>query len=209
MLSQDLVVGADRLPRPSWAAGDPLMRDYYDHEWGVPVIDDRGVFERLSLECFQSGLSWAIILRKREAFRSAFAGFDPVEVAGFGEDDVARLMADSAIVRNRAKITATITNARRVLAIDGGLARFVWSFRPARTPVPHHVAQVPTTSPESTALARALKARGLRFIGPTTAFAMMEAIGVVDTHLVGSHRRGCSGLWDESGLACRDPFDVA
>ena len=206
-MSQDLMIGEDGLARPAWAATDPMMRDYYDREWGVPVSDDRGVFERLSLEAFQSGLSWSIILRKREGFREAFAAFDPVIVARFGPDDVARLMADPSIVRNRAKINATIDNARATLDLtrEGGLARFVWSFRPDRTPVPRTQSEVPTTSTESVALSKALKARGFRFVGPTTAFAMMEAIGMVDTHLVGSHRRGCSGLWTSSGERRSDP----
>lgn len=136
----DLVVGDDGLARPVWAAADPLLREYYDTEWGMPVRDERGVFERLSLEAFQSGLSWATILRKRPAFREAFAGFDPEAVAGFGEEDVDRLLGDAAIVRNRAKILATIGNARATLHlreagdVDGGLAGLVWSYQPETTP---------------------------------------------------------------------------
>lgn len=193
----DLVLGDDGLARPRWAARDPLLRDYYDTEWGMPVRDERGLFERLSLEAFQSGLSWATILRKREAFREAFAGFDPEAVAGFGESDVARLLADAAIVRNRRKIEATIGNAAATCALreHGGLAELVWSFRPAETPRPLRHAEVPTTSPESVALSRELKRRGFAFVGPTTMFALMEAVGLVDTHLVGSHRRGSSGVW--------------
>lgn len=196
-----LVVGEDGLARPAWADTDPLMRAYYDTEWGMPVRDERGVFERLSLEAFQSGLSWATILRKRPAFREAFAGFEPDAVAAFGEDDVERLLADAGIVRNRAKILATVSNAaatvrlREADDVDGGLAGLVWSYRPERTPEPRTLAEVPTRSAESEAMARDLKRRGFRFVGPTTAFALMEALGIVDTHLVGSHRRGSSGVW--------------
>ncbi|WP_147680046.1 DNA-3-methyladenine glycosylase I [Actinomyces ruminicola] len=198
----DLVIGEDGLARPVWAAADPLLRDYYDTEWGMPVRDERGVFERLSLEAFQSGLSWRTILVKRPAFRDAFASFQPEAVAAFGDDDVARLLADARIVRNRGKILATINNARATVAlrdaddVDGGLAGLVWSYRPAATPAPHTLAETPTRSPESEALARRLKRLGFRFVGPTTAFALMEAIGIVDTHLVGSWRRGSSGVWN-------------
>ena len=194
-----VVVGEDGLSRPVWASVDPMLRDYYDTEWGMPVRDERGVFERLSLEAFQSGLSWATILRKRPAFREAFAGFSPDAVAAFGDDDVERLMADAGIVRNRAKVLATIQNARATLALredtDGDLAAYVWSFRPERTPRPRTHADVPTTSPESLALSKGLKRKGFTFVGPTTMFALMEAIGIVDTHLVDSHRRGTSGVW--------------
>ena len=193
----DLVIGDDGLARPTWAAQDPLLRHYYDTEWGMPVRDERGVFERLSLEAFQSGLSWATILRKRENFRAAFADFDAERVAAFGDADRERLLADAGIVRNRAKIDATIANAAATVALrgDGGLAAFVWSFRPAVTPEPRGYADLVSSSPESKALAKGLKARGFRFVGPTTAFALMEALGIVDTHLVGSHRRGTSGIW--------------
>ena len=197
----DLVVGDDGLARPVWAATDPLLREYYDTEWGMPVRDERGVFERLSLEAFQSGLSWATILRKRPAFRDAFSGFDPEAVAGFREADVARLLADAdaTIVRNRAKILATITNARATVrlrdTVDGGLAGLVWSYRPESTPRPHRFADIPTQSEQSVALAGDLKRRGFRFVGPTTMHALMEAIGIIDTHLVGSHRRGSSRVW--------------
>ena len=193
----DLVVGDDGLARPVWAASDAMLRDYYDTEWGMPVRDERGVFERLSLEAFQSGLSWRTILAKRSAFRAAFADFDVDTVASFGEADVARLMADAGIVRNRAKILATITNANATigLRVDGGLADLVWSFRPEATPEPRTAAEVPTTSAESTALSKALRKRGFAFVGPTTMHALMEALGIVDTHLVGSHRRGSSGVW--------------
>ena len=195
----DLVTGDDGLARPAWAATDPLLREYYDTEWGMPVRDERGVFERLSLEAFQAGLSWVTILRKRPAFRDAFAGFDPDTVAGFGEADVDRLLADARIVRNRAKVLATITNARATVrlrdTVDDGLAGLVWSYRPESTPRPHRFADIPTQSEQSVALAGDLKRRGFRFVGPTTMYALMEAIGIIDTHLVGSHRRGSSGVW--------------
>jgi DNA-3-methyladenine glycosylase I len=196
-MTSDLVTGDDGLARPIWAATDPLLRDYYDTEWGMPVRDERGVYERLSLEAFQSGLSWRTILAKRPAFRAAFADFDPDAVATFGEQDVERLMTDAGIVRNRAKILATITNARATVALraDGGLVDFVWSFRPEETPEPTGFAEVPTTSPASIALSKALRKRGFAFVGPTTMYALMEAIGIVDTHLLGSHRRGSSGVW--------------
>ncbi len=199
MSDPGLVTGDDGLARPVWASVDPMLRDYYDTEWGMPVRDERGLFERLSLEAFQSGLSWATILRKRPAFREAFAGFDPEVVAGFGDRDVERLMADAGIVRNRAKVLATITNARATLGLRedpaGDLAAFVWSFRPALTPRPATMAEVPTTSPESVALSKALKLHGFVFVGPTTMHALMEAVGIIDTHLLGSHRRGTSGVW--------------
>ena len=191
------VVGEDGLARPVWASVDPLLRVYYDTEWGMPVREERGLFERISLEAFQSGLSWATILRKRPAFRAAFADFDPEIVAGYDEADVARLLADTGIVRNRRKIDATITNARATVRLrdDGGLVDLVWSFRPSQTPTPETYDEVPTTSPESVALAKALRRRGFTFVGPTTMYALMEAIGMVDTHLLSSHRRGSSGMW--------------
>jgi DNA-3-methyladenine glycosylase I len=193
----DLVTGPDGLARPRWAASDERMRLYYDTEWGMPVRDERGLFERLSLEAFQSGLSWSTILNKRPAFRLAFRDFDPDVVARFDDGDRARLLADAGIVRNRLKIDATIDNARATVALrdEGGLVDLVWSFRPETTPAPTTVAEIPVTSPESVALSKALKAKGFRFVGPTTMHALMEATGIVDTHLVGSHRRGTSGVW--------------
>jgi DNA-3-methyladenine glycosylase I len=175
---------------------EPLT-SYYDTEWGMPVRDERGLFERLSLEAFQSGLSWLTILRKRESFRAAFDGFDPDTVAGYHEPEVTRLLGDVGIVRNRAKIDATIANAAATVALraDGGLAEFIWSFQPAETPAPVRYADIPTSSAESVALAKALRKKGFRFVGPTTMYALMEAVGIVDTHLMGSHRRGSSGVW--------------
>ena len=174
-----------------------MLREYYDTEWGMPVRDEAGMFERISLEAFQAGLSWVTILHKREAFRAAFDHFDPDTVAGYGEAAVERLMGDAAIVRNRAKILAAITNARATVRLreQGGLVDYVWSFQPAQTPKPRRIAQVPTTSPESVALAKGLRAEGFVFVGPTTMFALMEAVGIIDTHLLDSHRRGSSGVW--------------
>ncbi|GAB3579360.1 DNA-3-methyladenine glycosylase I [Calidifontibacter terrae] len=194
-----IVVGPDGLARPVWASVDPLLREYYDTEWGMPVRDERGMFERLSLEAFQSGLSWATILRKRPAFRQAFADFDPEVVAGFTETDVERLMNDASIVRNQAKIRATIGNAAATIQLrdEGGLAPFIWSFQPSQTPRPKSFADVPTRTTESEVLSKALRRKGFSFVGPTTMFALMEAVGIVDTHLLGSHRRGSSGVWPD------------
>ena len=196
-----VIVGDDGLARPAWAARDPLLRTYYDTEWGVPIRDEQGLYERLVLEGFQAGLSWATILRKRDAFRSAFAGFDPDQVAGFGEAEVQRLLQDAGIVRHEGKIRATIQNARATLALRprGGLSDLIWSFLPERTPVPRVAEALPSQTPESTALSRALRHHGFRFVGPTTAYALMSAIGMADLHLVGSHRRGCSRLWNPDG----------
>ncbi|SEB65359.1 DNA-3-methyladenine glycosylase I [Paramicrobacterium humi] len=196
-MSDALITGDDGLARPAWAATDPLLREYYDTEWGMPVRDERGLFERLSLEAFQSGLSWATILRKRPAFRQAFADFEPEAVAAFTDADVERLMTDAAIVRNRAKIRAAITNANATITLrdNGGLVDFVWSFQPEQTPAPRTLAEIPTTSSESIALSKALRKAGFTFVGPTTMHALMEAVGIIDTHLVGSHRRGSSGVW--------------
>ena len=197
----EVVIGEDGLARPAWASVDPLLREYYDTEWGMPVRDERGLFERLSLEAFQSGLSWATILRKRPAFRAAFDDFDPDRVAAYDDGDVARLMGDAGIVRNRRKIEATIANAGATAALrtEGGLVELVWSFQPETTPMPRTHAEIPTTSPESVALARELKRQGFRHVGPTTMHALMEAVGIVDTHLVDSHRRGSSGVWRQDG----------
>ena len=199
----DLVVGADGLARPRWATSSPQYQHYYDTEWGMPVTDERGLFERISLEGFQAGLSWATILAKREAFRRAFANFEPDTVASLGPADVASLMSDASIVRNRRKIEATITNAKATVALrpDGGLAELVWSHRPAWTPTPVRNSDIRTVSPEAVALSRTLKARGFSFVGPTTMYALMQAIGMVDDHLVGSWRRGSSGVFEPGGRA--------
>jgi DNA-3-methyladenine glycosylase I len=193
------VVGGDGLARPAWASVDPLLMEYYDTEWGVPVRDEHGLYERICLEGFQAGLSWATILRKRPAFREVFADFDPDVVATYGEPDVERLLHDARIVRIRAKIAATISNARATIALreDGGLVDLVWGFRPDDTPRPRDQSEVPTVSDESKALSKALRKKGFAFVGPTTMFALMEAIGMIDTHLVSSHRRGSSGIWPD------------
>jgi DNA-3-methyladenine glycosylase I len=169
--------------RCGWAGSAPEYTRYHDDEWGRPLHGVTAMFERVSLEAFQSGLSWIVILRKRPAFRAAFAGFEPGAVAGFGDADVARLLADAGIVRNRSKIEATIANARAVLDLDPPLDELVWSFAPASHPRPATLADVPATSPESVAMARALKKRGLRFVGPTTCYALMQATGIVDDHV--------------------------
>jgi len=191
------IVGDDGLARPPWAASDPLLREYYDNEWGMPIHDERGLYERITLEAFQAGLSWATILRKRPAFRAAFDDFDPDVVAGYGEVEIDRLLGDPGIIRNRLKIRAAITNAQATVELrgDGGLDRLIWSFQPAETPEPETVDEIPTVSEESAALAKELRRRGFAFVGPTTMFALMEAIGMVDTHLLDSHRRGTSGVW--------------
>jgi DNA-3-methyladenine glycosylase I len=193
------IVGNDGLARPPWAAVDALLQEYYDTEWGMPVRDEQGLFERISLEAFQAGLSWATILRKRPAFRSAFHNFQPDAVAAFTDDDVERLMLDAGIVRNRLKIRAAITNARATIVLrnEGGLVDFVWSFQPDVTPSPLTHGEIPTTSAESIALSKALRSKGFAFVGPTTMYALMEAIGMIDTHLVDSHRRGSSGVWTD------------
>jgi DNA-3-methyladenine glycosylase I len=191
------LTGQDGLARCPWGAGDPVNLAYHDTEWGMPVDGEAAHLERLTLEAFQSGLSWLTILNKREAFREVFAGFDADVVAAYVEGDVERLMADPRIVRNRRKIDAAVANARATVALRdrGGLVDFLWSFRPDSTPAPHDAADMATTSPESVALSKALKRIGFAHVGPTTMYALMEAIGIVDDHLVGCHRRGSSGVW--------------
>jgi DNA-3-methyladenine glycosylase I len=175
--------------RCGWATSAPEYLAYHDDEWGWPLHGDSALFERLSLEAFQSGLSWLIILRKRPAFRAAFAGFDVPTVAAFEDPDVARLLADPGIVRNRAKIEATIGNARRIVeAVPEGLDTLLWSYAPARHRRPRRLADVPATSPESIAMARELRKRGLKFVGPTTAYALMQATGIVDDHIASCWR---------------------
>ncbi len=191
-MTEGIKVGSDGRARCWWAGDDPLYRAYHDAEWGRPVADDRRLFEKLCLEGFQSGLSWLTILRKRENFRAAFAGFDPAAIAEFGEEDSARLMADAGIVRNRAKIAATINNARRyaeLVAETGSLAAHLWSFEPdpsSRPPVLDYATLLTYgASPESKALSKDLRKRGWAFVGPTTAYAAMEAMGIVNDHLDG------------------------
>jgi DNA-3-methyladenine glycosylase I len=181
-----------------FGADDPLYRAYHDDEWGRPVCDERGLYERISLEAFQSGLAWITILRKRDNFRAAFADFDPEQVAAFDGDDIARLMADAGIVRNRLKVEATIANARAVLGLrDAGtsLVDLVWSHRPdpaSPSAGPADFGTVPALTPESTALAKDLKKNGFRFVGPTTAYAAMQACGLVNDHLAGCVARAAT-----------------
>ena len=189
----DLALGEDGLARCAWGASSPDYQAYHDEEWGRPVHGDVALFERLTLEAFQSGLAWITILRKREGFRAAFDGFDPHRVAAYGDDDQARLLGDAGIVRNRAKIDATIANAGALLALieedgPGALDRLIWSFAPpARAGRLTRGEDVPAVTAESTALARELKRRGFVFVGPTTAYAAMQATGLVDDHLAGCH----------------------
>jgi DNA-3-methyladenine glycosylase I len=188
-----LAQGPDGRARCAWGISTPDYLRYHDEEWGRPITDDRGVYERLCLEAFQSGLSWLTILRKREAFRAAFARFEFERVAAFGGADVARLMDDAGIVRNRAKIEAAITNAVATLDLvsgDESLADLAWSFAPARDRAPRRPQDLASTTPESTALAKELKRRGFRFVGPTTAYALMQATGIVNDHFAGCSVRG-------------------
>jgi DNA-3-methyladenine glycosylase I len=192
----DVVVGADGVPRCPWGSGDPVNLAYHDTEWGMRVSGEAAHLERLTLEAFQSGLSWLTILNKRDNFRAAFGGFDADVVAAYDQGDVERLMADAGIVRNRRKVDAAIANARATVELreQGGLEDLIWSFRPEPGPAPRTTADVPTTSPESLALSKALKKAGFAHVGPTTMYALMEAIGLVDDHLEGCHRRGCADL---------------
>jgi DNA-3-methyladenine glycosylase I len=182
--------GPDGLGRCPWALGSADYLVYHDEEWGRPVRDDAGMFERLSLEAFQSGLSWLTILRKRENFRAAFRGFEPAAVAAFGPSDEARLLADPGIVRNRAKVNAVIGNARAALAVPGGLAALLWRYAGARGMAPVTLADVPAWTPASKACARELRGLGFSFVGPVTVYATMQACGIVDDHLSGCFRHG-------------------
>ena len=218
-LPEGLVACEDGLIRPTWAATDPLLRDYYDTEWGSPVTSEQGVFERLVLESFQSGLSWSTILKKREAFRTAFASFIPEAVAAFTDQDRERLMQNAGIVRNKRKIDAAITNARAVIALRGALdteadahhagrreaplthllrprqsyprhlGELVWLYQPSHQPLPRCTQEVPVQTEESRALSLELKRRGFVFIGPVTALALMSAIGIANTDIIGTWKR--------------------
>jgi len=190
-----MTVGPDGMTRCGWAYGPPEYIAYHDLEWGRPVRGDDAVFERIVLESFQSGLSWITILRRREAFRAAFAGFSIAAVADFTEADVERLLGDATIIRNRAKIEAAVANARAAAALPEGLSELVWSFAPkGRRAAPRASHEVPAITTESTAMAKELKRRGFRFIGPTTAYAHMQATGMVNDHL-----RGCVARRPRSG----------
>jgi DNA-3-methyladenine glycosylase I len=187
-VAMDLVIGADGMARCGWGGSTPDYIAYHDQEWGRPLRGDDALYERLTLEAFQSGLSWLTILRKREAFRAAFDKFHIETVAGYDETDVARLLGNVGIVRNRAKIEAAMINARAAADLPDGLAALLWSHAPApRRSRPRSFAEIPALTPESTALAKDLKKRGFRFVGPTTAYALMQATGMVDDHLAGCH----------------------
>ena len=197
-LASGLTLCDDGLIRPTWASHDELLRSYYDAEWGLPIHAAGGGFERLGLEGFQAGLSWRTVLAKRGAFRAAFAGFSPDRVAAFTGDDIERLSTNPEIIRNRRKIESAISNARATVAMRSSgdsshgpthLGELVWSYRPTCDPRPRSQGEVPTQLPESVALAKDLKDRGFRFIGPTTMLALMAAIGIVNTDIVGTHRR--------------------
>jgi DNA-3-methyladenine glycosylase I len=177
--------GPDGRLRCPWGLSAPEYLGYHDEEWGRPVRGDTAIFERLCLEGFQSGLSWLTILRKRENFRAAFAGFDPEAVAAFGEQDVARLMADQGIVRNRAKINAVITNARAMTDLPGGLSDLVWKYAGEPGPAPRTMDDIPAATPASKALSAELRRHGFTFTGPVTAYATMQACGIVNDHLAG------------------------
>ncbi len=200
----DVVVGEDGLARCAWGASTPEYRVYHDDEWGRPVGDDGRVYEKLCLEGFQAGLSWLTILRKRDAFRRAFASFDPAVVATFGDAEVERLVGDPGIVRHRAKILAAITNAKATVALrDRGvsLAALVWRHRPAVERVPAGASDIPPSTPESAALSKTLRREGFAFVGPTTVYAAMQSLGVVNDHLV-----ACG--WREVAEAQRRAFEV-
>ena len=188
------VKGEDGRIRCPWAGSTPDYQAYHDDEWGRPVVDDVRLYEKLCLEGFQSGLSWLTILRKREGFRQAFAGFEPEKVAGFDDEDIAHLLSDAGIVRHRGKIEATIANARATLAVQadrGSLATLVWEHEPVRRgrAAPVLLGDLATHTPESVALSKALRRYGFRFVGPTTAYAAMESLGLVNDHLKGCHVR--------------------
>jgi DNA-3-methyladenine glycosylase I len=189
---RDVRDGDDGIARCAWVGDDVEYRRYHDEEWGVPLHGDRALFEKMSLEGFQAGLSWITILRKRPRFREVFAGFDPRAVAAFGSDDIERLMGDAGIIRNRAKIEATISNARLVLGMDAGeLDALLWSFAPPPgRGRPRSFADVPAVTVESAAMSKALRRRGFRFVGPTTMYALMQSAGMVDDHVEGCWRAG-------------------
>ncbi|HET9625585.1 MAG TPA: DNA-3-methyladenine glycosylase I [Kofleriaceae bacterium] len=202
-----LAPGPDGKLRCFWGVSTPDYVDYHDREWGYPVTDDHRLFEKICLEGFQSGLSWITILRKREAFRSAFAGFDPVKVAKFGDKDVTRMLGDAGIVRHRGKIESTINNARRALELiaeHGSLSTYVWGFMPAEADRPKRMTitelRAMTSTPASTALSKDLKKRGWSFVGPTTVYAFMQAMGMVNDHLEGCAVRAATEAARKKGV---------
>lgn len=188
-MTTDTRTGPDGIARCAWVGDDAEYRRYHDEEWGFPLHGDRPLFEKMSLEGFQAGLSWITILRKRPRFREVFAGFEPAAVADFGEADVERLMADAGIIRNRAKILATISNAQLVVEMaEGELDAFLWAFAPSTWERPATFADVRATTPESDAMSKALRKRGFRFVGSTTMYALMQSAGMVDDHVAGCWR---------------------
>lgn len=188
-MSTDIRIGPDEIPRCAWVGDDPEYRRYHDEEWGRALHGDTALYEKMSLEGFQAGLSWITILRKRPRFREVFSGFEPEAVAAFAEDDVERLMQDAGIVRNRLKIEATISNARLLTQMaPGEFDELMWSFAPAPKPRPVSFAEVPATTPASDVMSKALRKAGFRFVGSTTMYALMQSAGMVDDHVVGCHR---------------------
>lgn len=197
-----------KLIRTEWAESHPLLTKYYDEEWGIPVYGEADIFERLSLEAFQSGLSWLTVLKKRDAIRQAFLNFDIESVANFNDADVTKLMATEGLIRNQNKIRAIIKNAQTTIDLRSAtkvkpelrsLSNLVWSFMPERSPAVSSYTDMPTSSPESEALAKELKRLGFLWVGPTSVYAAMGALGIVDQHIVSSYKRGCSGLWNIDG----------
>jgi len=185
----DVHVADDGVARCAWVGADAEYQRYHDEEWGTPLTDDRSLFEKICLEGFQAGLSWRTILLRRDAFREAFYGFDIDRVAAMDDEDVERLLTDAAIIRHRGKITATIQNARATKELDRPLTELVWSFAPeAKRPRPNSLSEIPAVTPESTALSRALRSKGFRFVGPTTMYALMQSAGLVDDHVTGCWR---------------------
>lgn len=188
-MSADVRSGPDDIARCAWVGDDAEYRRYHDEEWGRPLHGDRALFEKMSLEGFQAGLSWITILRKRPHFREVFAGFDPAVIARFDDTDIERLMTDAGIIRNRLKIGATVSNARLMLQLrEGEFDEFMWSFAPHPRPRPQSLAEVPATTAESDAMSKALKKRGFRFVGSTTMYALMQSSGMVDDHVPGCWR---------------------
>lgn len=186
---RDAALGADGKRRCAWAISSPEYIAYHDEEWGFPLRDERRLFEKICLEGFQAGLSWRTILLRRDAFREAFHGFDIDRVAAMDDEDVERLLTNAAIIRHRGKITATIQNARATKALERPLTELVWSFAPEpKGPRPRSLAEIPAVTPESTALSRALRSKGFRFVGPTTMYALMQSAGLVDDHVTGCWR---------------------
>ncbi|WRS29871.1 DNA-3-methyladenine glycosylase I [Actinomycetaceae bacterium MB13-C1-2] len=195
------LVGSDGKRRPAWVGTDPVLLDYYDTEWGVPLTDEDDLFEILCLLVFQAGLRWKTILTRRTVLRAAFGGFSPDLLASWGQEDIERLMCDTAVIRNRRKIESTLTNARATVRLrnEGGLASLVWSHQPDTSPPPLHHDDLPPSIPESEDLANDLRNHGFAAVGPKSCYALMQAAGIVDTNPLEAYRRGDSGLWQPDG----------